>query len=120
MAERIGYKIMPLIDGKLMSGFNKNLGEFELRKGAEMAMPGNGIYMSTNREFVLESYSGLAEEEVLIAFKFDPNTITSGNMTDREPEVTVPKATIIGFQYLVDGELIPPEHARNKSAPAPQ
>lgn len=119
MSDRIGYKIMPLIDGRLMSGANKNLGEFELRKGAEMAMPGNGIYMSTNREFVVENYSGLADEEVLIAFKFDSKSITSGNLKDKEPEITVPRATIVGFQYLAEGELIPPSHAREPLVPQP-
>lgn len=114
MAERIGYKIMPLIDGKLMSGYNKNLGCFHLKKGSVIEMPGNGIYMSNNREYVLENYSGLADEEVLIAFRFDPNEIIWGNMEDREPEFSVPKATIIGMQFLLEGELINPIKQNHK------
>lgn len=108
MTERIGYKIMPRIDGKLVSGANKNLGEFDLKKGSQMKMPGNGIYMSTNRDYVIENYSGLADEEVLIAFRFDEREMTLGNLDDKEPEIAVSKATIIGFQFLLEGELIPP------------
>lgn len=106
MPKKLAYKIMPLIDGKLMSGAGKQLGEFDLRRGSVIQMPGNGIYMSTNRDFVLESYSGLAEEEVLLTLKFDTDEISSGNMTDREPEITVPRAAIVSVEYLVDGELV--------------
>jgi hypothetical protein len=106
MSRKLGYKIMPVIDGELMSGAGNQLGAFDLKRGAVIEMPGNGIYMSTSRDFVLESYSGLADEEVLITFSFDPKEITSGNMTDREPEITVPKATIRSFEYLMDGELV--------------
>lgn len=110
MAKKIGYKIMPMIEGKLMSGAGKHLGEFDLKKGGTLFMPGNGIYFSTNREYVLENYSGLADEEVLIALEFDTKDIIFGNMEDKEPELTVPSAKIIGFQFLQDGELIPVSH----------
>lgn len=109
-SKSIGYKIMPIIDGNLMSGFNKNLGVFALCKGGVIEMPGNGIYMSNNRQYVIDNYSGLAEEEVLIAFEFNPDDIKWGNTTDRESEFSVPSAKIIGFQFLLEGELIKNTH----------
>lgn len=115
MAKRIGYKIMPMIDGKLMSGAGKHLGEFSLKKGDYLSMPGNGLYFSTNREYVVENYSGLADEEVLIALEFDTNDIVFGNMEDKEPELTVPSAKIIGFQYLHEGELVPLAHKKDRN-----
>ena len=115
MATKRAYKIMPLENGKLVSGANKDLGEFDLSVGAKIRMPGKGIYMSTNREFVLESYSGLADEEVLLTLEFNPQMITSANMTDKEPEITVPAAVIRDIEYLVEGELQP--RKRSKAAP---
>lgn len=105
MGKQLAYKVMPVIDGELTSGRNKNLGAFELRRGAVIRMPGNGIYMSPNRDYVLTHYAGLADEEVLLTLKYDTDEIITGNLEDREPEISVPKATIVKVEYLLEGEL---------------
>jgi len=119
MAKKLGYKVMPIIDGVLTSGANKGLGAFDLRRGAVIEMPGNGIYMSTNRDYVLENYTGLAEEEVLLTFKFDTDAIKFGNLEDKEPEIAVPKATIVRVDYLLEGEIVPGSSPDNGNDPSP-
>lgn len=96
----LGYKVMRLSeDGKkFISGANSSL-EFEAKCG-EISMPGNGIYMSTNKQYVLDYYSGLADREALITFEFNEKEITFGNVEDVENEVAVNKAKIVNIEEL--------------------
>lgn len=95
----IGYKVMPLINGQLRSGANSRQ-VFPLRKGATIRMSGNGVYLSPLRNYVLTYYSGLADEEVLLTLEFDEDALITGDLRDREPEVSVREATIVDFEYL--------------------
>lgn len=94
-----GYKVMAIENGKVVAGANNRI-VLDIKKGDTMRMPGNGIYMSLDRDYVLDYYSGLAEEEILVTFEFDPNDIIFGNITDRETEFTVPSAKVIDIEYL--------------------
>ena len=94
-----GYKVMAIENGKVVAGANKRI-VLDIKKGDTMRMPGNGIYMSLDRDYVLDYYSGLAEEEILVTFEFNPNDIIFGNITDRETEFTVPSAKVIDIEYL--------------------
>lgn len=97
--KKIGYKVMRYKNGVLIAGANSRL-SFKPEIGKVMLMPGNGIYMSPNKEYVLDYYSGLADEEVLITFEFDIEDITFGNLTDRESEIAVKQAKIIDIQQI--------------------
>jgi hypothetical protein len=88
-------------NGILIAGANSKL-TFKPELGKTISMPGNGIYMSPNKEYVLNYYSGLADNEVLITFEFDINDITFGNLTDKEAEVAVKQAKIINLEPLED------------------
>ena len=99
--EVYGYKAMNYNPetGEIISGADSRVTKgIKLRKGMTLKMPGKGIFMSTNRKYIEDYYSGHNDHEVLIKFKFDPATITSGNLTDRENEFTVPSATVVGFK----------------------
>ena len=99
--EMYGYKAMNYNPetGEITSGADSRVTKgIKLRKGMTLKMPGKGIFMSTNRKYIEDYYSGHNDHEVLIKFKFDPATITSGNLTDRENEFTVPSATVVGFK----------------------
>ena len=63
-------------------------------------MPGLGLYLAPTRRYVLDHYSGLADEEVLLTLEFDPSKLTSGNLSDREPEFSVREATIVDYEVL--------------------
>lgn len=114
--KRIGYKIMPIIDGQLVSGADKRQSNFKLEKNANMHMPGNGIYITPHRDYALDYYSGLAEEEALLTLEYDDNHIITGNLNDKEPEISVNNATIKSIEFLQDGELKP---AKKKRRPRP-
>jgi len=95
------YKVMSLQDGKLVSGANSRLG-FPARKGATIRMPGNGVYMSPNKRYVLDYYSGLADNEVLLTLEFNRGDIKWGNLTDREAEVAASPVKILDIEPLDD------------------
>lgn len=95
----IGYKVMSLIDGMLVSGANHKL-KYKPEVGSIMTMGGNGIYMSTNKDYVLDYYSGLGDDEVLISFEFNPRQITFGNLTDKDVEIAVNSAKIINLEKI--------------------
>lgn len=99
--EQIAYKVMSYNPStmNLVSTADQNL-VFSAGPGDTLRMGGQGIYMSTNKNFVMTYYSELAEYEALVTFKFNPADITSGNITDRESEFTVPYAKIVDIKYL--------------------
>ena len=86
-------------NGRLISGANSRL-TYPAEIGAIIDMGGNGIYISPNRDYVLDYYSGLSDEEVLITFEYDVADIITGNLTDREPEISVSKAKIINLEEI--------------------
>lgn len=98
----IGYKVMPLSDDgqQILSGANSRL-SFPLDT-CELSMPGNGIYLALSKEYVLDYYSGLSEREVLLTLEFNESDILSGNIEDKEPELSVGKVTIINKTLIVN------------------
>ena len=90
---------MGVEDGKLVSGADRRL-SFPLARGTVIRMPRMGVYLSTNRQFVLDHYSELADEEVLLTLEFDPTQLLTGNLTDREPDFSVREATIVDYELL--------------------
>ena len=97
--KHVGYKVMRVESGRLVAGADSRQ-SFPLRKGSVIKMPGNGIYLSPNRQYVLDYYSGLADDEVLLSLEFFDSDITFGNLTDREAEVAVKRVKIIGIKRL--------------------
>lgn len=95
----LGYKIMRYENGRAIAGADSRQ-SFEPKIGATVTMRGNGIYMGTDKQYVLSYYSGLADEEILLTFEFDPNAITLGNLTDREVEIAVPSAKIVDVEMI--------------------
>lgn len=98
----IGYKVMRT-DGVLAISLADSRQKFKLKKGLDVRFKGKGIYVSTNEQYVLDYYSSLtdsADNEVLLVFSFDPIDITSGNLEDREPEITLRKATLKNWRFL--------------------
>lgn len=94
-----GYKVMPVDGDKLRSGANSRI-VLPMERGATHEMPGNGIFMSNNPDYVKNYYSGLADNEVLIKYEFDPDDLISGNLTDREPEIGVKRGRVVDIEHL--------------------
>lgn len=94
-----GYKVMRYEGDMLVSGANSRL-RFPLRKGVRLRMPGRGVYLTPHKQYALDYYSGLADEEVLLTLEFDAEDILFGNLEDQEPEIAVPEAKIVDFEFL--------------------
>ncbi len=88
----------------LISGRDSRL-TFFLNIGAEIKMPENGVYIGIDKDYVMDYYSNLAENEMLLTLEFEEKDIVTGNITDRECELSVKKVKIIDFQEIIDGEL---------------
>jgi len=97
----IGYKVMRYENGKAVSGADSRQG-FKVRVGYVIRMHGKGTFLSTNRQYVLDYYGGHNDREVLLKLEFDKGHITSGanTLNDREPELTVSQAKIVGFKIM--------------------
>lgn len=97
-----GYKVMKTENGKLISGAD-NRQTFDMKKYATIEMTGNGLYLSTNKEFVMSNYSGLADDEVLLTLQFNKNDIITGNINDAEPDLSVRSVKVMDIQHIEDG-----------------
>ena len=96
-----GYKVMRIEGDRLVSGANSRL-SFPARKGSTIRMPGNGLYLSPNKRYVLDYYSGLADHEVLLTLEVSESDIKWGTLTDREAEVGVSPVKIVDIEPLDD------------------
>jgi len=108
--KHIGYKVMGFKDDTdlIRSGANGTL-EYsldDLSQDNVLEMEGNGVYLGIDEQYVLDYYSNLAEREILLKLEFDSNDITTGDITDKEPELSVKKVTIKQVHLIEDGEVI--------------
>jgi hypothetical protein len=106
MSEKIiGYKVMKFDNDKIISGAD-NRQAFNLEVGSTIEMTGNGIYLGVNKEYVHSYYAGLADIEVMLTLEFNKSDIITGQLTDKEPELSVRKAKILNTELIVDGEYV--------------
>jgi hypothetical protein len=96
----IGWKVMQydLKTQNVIAGADSRIRR-ALDIGKPVDMPGQGIWLSLDRDYVLTYYRG-HDHEVLLQFEFDPQTLIKGNLTDRETEFSVPQATLLSFEIL--------------------
>jgi len=105
----IGYKVMRFDEGRLVSGADSRQ-NFNLKVGETMSMPGNGIYLGVDKQYVFDHYSGLADVEQMLTLEFKKSDIIVGQITDAEPELGVRQARILKMDLIIDGEyLIKPD-----------
>ena len=58
-------------------------------------MHSDDVWLSTNKDFILDNYSGMTDrEEVLVTIEFDSKNMTRGNLDDNEAVITVPIVTV--------------------------
>lgn len=100
-----GYKIMELRGNKLISLASDEY-QFELKIGDKIKMDGDGVWLSTNKDFVVDYY-GDNEDIVnaLLTIEFDEKKITRGNIEDKEPVITVPEIILKNIQIVEDGKI---------------
>jgi hypothetical protein len=84
---------------ELISGADSRIRK-QLSKGMTLQMSGRGIFMSTNPEYVQMYYGGHNDVEVMLTLQFNADEITSGNLTDKENEFTVPRAKVVDYRVI--------------------
>lgn len=99
----LGYKIMAVDNNQFVSLATPAI-KVSNQIGDIITMSGNGIYLSTDKNFVLDYYSGLADEEVLLTLEFDPQDIILGSLKNCSGELTVSRARILEIEYINFGE----------------
>ena len=98
----IGYKVMTVKDGKFVSTANSEL-KLPISVGAIHTMPGSGIYISNDPEYVVDYYSYKEDEndpdEMVIQYEFSLKDVIDGmdQIGDKQPEIGVRKAKILGL-----------------------
>lgn len=102
LKESFGYKVMAY-DRKNKIAYSladKNV-KFPIDINKKITIGKNGLYLSNNKDFVKNYYSGLTDtDEILVKFEYDPVDIISGNDSDSESEFTVKTAKIADIELL--------------------
>ena len=95
----LAYKIMAYDPetNEVISGADSRL-RFPLAEGSTITMPGQGIWMGSDLEYVKTYYGECADHEAILTLEIDESMIIEGNITDREAEFTTRKAKIISFE----------------------
>lgn len=101
----LGFKVMGYDPEtrQLISGADSRQ-RFPLRKGVHR-MRAPGIFLAATPSYVLDYYANF-ENNALLTYAFDAADVTTGNLGDREPEITVPEAELVGWS-LYDEDLNP-------------
>ena len=94
-----GYKIMKYEDGYAVSMADSRF-SFKPEIGKVYGTDRNGIYMSPNKEYVMDYYGGNNDVDILLKFKFDKDNILVGNLSDVEPEIGVRNAELVDFEII--------------------
>ena len=96
----IGYKVMDYDPNskELISGADRRL-RLDKRRGATHRMRGKGIFLGATSEYVLDYYANF-EYNALITYSFSPDDVLSGNLLDREPEISVSEAQVLKIEIF--------------------
>lgn len=101
----LGFKVMGYDPEmrQLISGADSRQ-RFPLRKGVHR-MRAPGIFLAATPSYVLDYYAGF-ENNALLTYAFDVDDVTTGNLGDREPEITVSEAELVDWS-LYDEDMNP-------------
>lgn len=92
------YKVVRVLNGQLVSAANENI-VIPSEIGSVITMKGNGIYLSTSKDFVMTYYSGLSDEEALLTYEIDPSDVT-GDISAPDGEITASRAKLVKVEHL--------------------
>lgn len=106
--KKLAYKVMRYDPetGDIISGADNRQTFSDIKPGSIMNMRGNGIYVSTDKQYVLDYYSELHDNEALLTFEYQPKDILWGNDTDRQSEFTINNVKVIDIEYLEGDDAI--------------
>ena len=94
----VGWRVASHEGGHAVSAADSHQ-KAKLRKGTLTRFTGKGMFLGNTREFVLDHYE-VNEQNVLMRYAFHPEAVLSGNLTDREAEVSVAVAELLDWEVL--------------------
>lgn len=100
----IGYRVMRYDpkSNRAISGADSRFG-IDLKEGGIMDY-GEGHFLSNDPTYAKEYY-GQHDNNVLIKVEFSPEDVLSGSLDDVQPEISVAKSRILGWETFVDPDL---------------
>jgi hypothetical protein len=107
-ATRRGYRVMRYNpeSQQAISGADSRI-SVSLEPGAVHRYPGVGMFLTLDRQYALDYYL-VHDQNVLLTYEFDPLQLTTGNVTDRQTEFSVPRATLVRAEVLdAEGDPLP-------------
>jgi len=96
----IGFRIMAYnpTTRRAVSGADSRV-TVPLKTGEMHTVPGLGMFLTPHRQYAIDYYAG-HELNALLEYEFNPDEITSGNLADAEPEVSVRSARLVSVTIL--------------------
>lgn len=98
----LGFKVMryDATTMQIVSGANSRV-RLDMEPGTRHTMPPPGIFLAKDRDYVLENYA-CHDVNAVLTYAFRLKDVTTGSMTDREPEITVSSAELVEVALLND------------------
>lgn len=98
----VGYRVARYEDGKAISGADSRQSA-ELTPGSTVQFPGRGAFVTSKPQHAVDYYA-VHDNNVIQKVAFDPADVSSGDLHDKEPEVSVRKAEVLDSEVFADGE----------------
>jgi len=101
----IGYKVMRFDPetGEVVSGADSRI-RSKIKAGDTHSMRGSGVFLSSDPQYVVDYYAG-HEHNALITYSFEPSKVTSGSLTDKQPEISVSDAVVQNVEVFSENEI---------------
>ena len=69
-----------------------------------ISFKGQGVFISNNPKYVTDYYA-VHDSNIIQKIAFSEDDITSGNVFDKEPELSIRKAEVISSEVFGEGEV---------------
>ena len=98
----IGYRIMAYnpSTGRAVSGADSRV-TVPLKAGEMHVVRGLGMFLTPHRQYAIDYYAH-HDLNALLEYEFSADEITSGNLDDTEPEISVRRARLVSVTILND------------------
>ena len=96
----IGYRVMAYnpTTGRAVSGADSRI-SVPLKTGETHTVRGLGMFLTPHRQYAIDYYAH-HDLNALLEYDFNADEITSGNLDDTEPEVSVRSARLVSVTIL--------------------
>jgi hypothetical protein len=98
----VGYRVSRYVHGFAVSGADSRQ-RHKIDVGTVVSFDGKGAFLTNKAEYATSMYA-VHDVNVLIKCEFDADDVTSGNIYDEEPEISVKKFRILDTRIFEDDD----------------